>query len=213
MAQFYVSVSGNIGVGKSTLSEKISRFSGYYNYPEPVSNPYLKDFYTDMGKWGFHSQVSFILNYTRTHQEITLNRMKACQDRNLYELNVFAQSLFGYGVITLKDKETLQSLIKTCLFGNQIPNLLIYLKASVPTLLRRIQKRGDKIEETIDDIYLQTLNATYEKWITSLNICPVVVVDTEIYDLLHNEVHFQKLINIVDLVYRRSEHIQPVIVL
>ncbi len=182
----FVAVAGNIGVGKSTLVELLCRNLGWEPFYEPVAeNPYLADFYSDMPAWSFHSQVFFLSHRLRSHHELAKHPTSVIQDRSVYEdAEVFAQNLFRQGHIQPRDYQTYRELYETVIGFLPPPDLVIYLRASVPTLLRRIESRGRDYERTIASDYLAGLNDLYESWIAGFTLCPVLTVPADDLDFV-----------------------------
>lgn len=189
MARAYVTVSGNIGVGKSTFSRKLCAALGLEHFPEPVTNPYLADYYRAPHRWGFHSQIQFALDYSRVHRQITASPGAVCQDRNLYECHVFVTALARAGILSAREADTVACFIDHCLAGSQKPDLLVYMSASIPTLLDRINRRGLACERSIDAEYLAQLQAVYDRWIAGFHVCPVLHIDADRYDFEDNDEH------------------------
>src|SRR5512139_3429917 len=156
----FVAVAGNIGVGKSTLVELLSVRLGWEPLYEPVTdNPYLADFYRDMDAWSFHSQVFFLTHRLQAHYNISQHPSSVVQDRSVYEdAEIFAQNLYLQGHIPLRDYQTYRDLYETTMQFLPPPDLVIYLRASVPTLMNRISSRGRAYERTITSDYLHGLN-------------------------------------------------------
>jgi deoxyadenosine/deoxycytidine kinase len=187
----FVAVAGNIGVGKSTLVEMLCQKLGWDPFYEPVAeNPYLADFYRDMTAWAFHSQVFFLTHRLRSHHELALHPTSVIQDRSVYEdAEIFAQNLFLQGYIHPRDYETYRDLYQTVIDFLPPPDLVIYLRASVPTLLQRIARRGRDYERSISRNYLGSLNALYEKWIAGFTFCPVLTVPAGDLDYVAHSGH------------------------
>ncbi|MGC8855797.1 MAG: deoxynucleoside kinase [Anaerolineae bacterium] len=177
----FVAVAGNIGVGKSTLVTMLCDRLGWEPFYEPVAeNPYLADFYADMSSWAFHSQIFFLAHRLRAHHQLTLRPTSVIQDRSVYEdAEVFARNLFLQGFIQPRDYQTYRDLYETVMAFLPPPDLVIYLRASVPTLLSRISLRGREYERTISAEYLQSLNRLYEDWINNFTLCPVLAVPAD----------------------------------
>lgn len=179
----FVAVAGNIGVGKSTLVSLLCSKLGpdWQPFYEPVTeNPYLADFYNDMAAWAFHSQVFFLTHRLRIHHKISVHPTSVFQDRSVYEdAEIFAQNLFLQGCIHPRDYETYRNLFETLVQFLPPPDLVIYLRASVPTLLKRIAQRGRDYERSISADYLAGLNKLYEKWISGFTLCPVLTIPTD----------------------------------
>src|SRR5512143_783619 len=159
----FVAIAGNIGVGKSTLVKMLCRQMGWDPFYEPVTeNPYLSDFYKDMSAWSFHSQVFFLAHRLRSHFQLGQHPSSVVQDRSVYEdAEIFAQNLFLQGHIHKRDYQTYRDLYETTMRFLPPPDLVIYLRASVPTLMHRISNRGREDEQTITPDYLQGLNTLY----------------------------------------------------
>ncbi|HLA08645.1 MAG TPA: deoxynucleoside kinase [Anaerolineales bacterium] len=166
----FVAVAGNIGVGKSTLVEMLCARMGWEPFFEPVTeNPYLADFYADMDAWAFHSQVFFLTHRLRSHYKLSQHPDSVVQDRSVYEdAEIFAQNLYLQGHIQHRDYQTYRDMYETMMRFLPPPDLVIYLRASIPTLMNRISSRGRDYERTIAPDYLQGLNNLYETWIDKL---------------------------------------------
>lgn len=177
----FIIVAGNIGVGKSTLVSLLSNHFGWLPYYEPVvENPYLADFYQDMHRWGFHSQVFFLTNRMKIHRQIMQERNSAIQDRSIYEdAEVFARNLFLNGLLDQRDYKAYRDIYDTFVDVITPPDLMIYLRASVPTLQKRIAERNRSYESGITDDYLERLNRLYEEWINRFELCPVLTVPSD----------------------------------
>ena len=189
----FVAVAGNIGVGKSTLVGKICATLNWQPYYEPVAeNPYLEDFYEDMKAWAFHSQVFFLTHRLRMHLSLLEDPKSVIQDRSVYEdAEVFAANLFRQGEISERDYSTYRKLYKLLCDMLRPPDLVIYLRASVPTLQRRIAARGRDFESNIDPEYLQQLKALYEQWISNFSQCTVIAVPTDEMDFVSHNGHLE----------------------
>jgi deoxyadenosine/deoxycytidine kinase len=177
----FVAVAGNIGVGKSTLVSKLCASLGWEPFYEPVAeNPYLADFYQEMKRWAFHSQVFFLTHRLRIHQQIIEYTNSVIQDRSVYEdAEIFAQNLYNQGHISDRDFETYWDLYQVLSKFLPPPDLVVYLRASVPNLKERIETRGRVYERTIQEEYLARLNDLYELWVENFNLCPVLTVPTD----------------------------------
>ena len=192
----FVAVAGNIGVGKSTLVEMLCVRLGWEPFYEPVTeNPYLEDFYKDMGAWSFHSQVFFLTRRLRSHHRLGQHPTSVVQDRSVYEdAEIFAHNLFLQGYISQRDYQTYRDLYETTSRLLPPPDLVVYLRASVPTLLNRIERRGRDYERTISAEYLQGLNNLYEQWIENFTLCPVLAVPADDLDYVSHSGHLKLII-------------------
>jgi deoxyadenosine/deoxycytidine kinase len=177
----FVVVAGNIGVGKSTLVKMLSERLGWEPFFEPqADNPYLVDFYRDMKGWAFHSQIFFLTHRLRIHQRIIEHPSSVIQDRSVYEdAEIFAQNLYNQGHIRDRDFETYRELYHVLIKFLPPPDLVVYLRGSVPALLKRIKQRGRTYERKIKKSYLTQLNELYESWIEYFNRCPVLTIPTD----------------------------------
>jgi deoxyadenosine/deoxycytidine kinase len=177
----FVVVAGSIGVGKSTLVKMLSERLGWEPFFEPqADNPYLVDFYRDMKGWAFHSQIFFLTHRLRIHQRIIEHPGSVIQDRSVYEdAEIFAQNLYNQGHIRDRDFETYRELYQVLIKFLPPPDLVVYLRGSVPALLKRIKQRGRTYERKIKKSYLTQLNDLYESWIENFNRCPVLTVPTD----------------------------------
>jgi deoxyadenosine/deoxycytidine kinase len=182
----YLVLAGNIGAGKSTLvgllAERLS-FSPYY---EPVAeNPYLVDFYADMRRWALQSQLFFLTHRVRSHRELMHDPRSVVQDRSIYEdAEIFARNLYEQGSMSERDWITYRNLYRTLIDLLPAPDLVVYLKASVPTLRKRIELRGREMEAAIPEAYLSGLNRLYDEWISSFALAPVLVVPCDRLDFV-----------------------------
>ncbi|NOY98646.1 MAG: deoxynucleoside kinase [Chloroflexi bacterium] len=196
----FVAVAGNIGVGKSTLVEMLCAKLGWEPFYEPVAdNPYLADFYKDMATWSFHSQVFFLAHRLRAHHQLAQRPTSVIQDRSVYEdAEIFAQNLFLQGHIQPRDYQTYRELYQTVMAFLPPPDLVIYLRASVATLVNRIECRGRDYERTIAPDYLASLNDLYEKWIAGFTLCPVLTVPADDLDYVAHPGHLNLIAAKVD---------------
>ncbi|MGQ9584338.1 MAG: deoxynucleoside kinase [Anaerolineae bacterium] len=189
----FIAVAGNVGVGKSTLTERLSAFLCWEPFYEAVDdNPYLADFYKDMRAWSFHSQVFFLSRRLQHHRQILERPGTVVQDRTVYEdAEVFARNLYLQGYMSDRDYRSYRDLYESVIQVLPPPDLVIYLRASVPTLLERIRLRGRDFEKGISDEYLGQLNALYEEWIEGFTLCPVLTVPADALDFVQNLEHLE----------------------
>jgi deoxyadenosine/deoxycytidine kinase len=192
----FVAVAGNIGVGKTTLVKKLCDNLAWTPFFEPESeNPYLADFYRDMQTWAFHSQIFFLTRRLRAHKNLCLHPGSVIQDRSVYEdAEIFAHNLYKQNRIGERDYQTYQELYQVLVDFLPPPDLVIYIKASVPTLQQRIKLRGRDYEEKIDPSYLEQLNLLYEHWIEDFSLCPVLTVPGDNLDFVANNGHLELII-------------------
>lgn len=196
MTKYFVAIAGNIGVGKSTLTERVARKLGWDPFYEAFEeNPYLADFYRDMPRWGFHSQAFFLSRRLQQHYALMQHNKSVMQDRSVYEdAEVFACNLYKQGHMTDRDWRTYCDLYRTLCLLLTPPNLVVYLKASVPTLLRRIAQRGREYERSISADYLGQLNDLYDGWTASFTLCPVLTVETDNLDYVQHDEHLNQIV-------------------
>lgn len=196
----YLVVAGNIGAGKSTLVGLLSERLGFRAYYEPVAeNPYLADFYADMERWAFHSQVFFLTNRVRCHRALMSDPSSVAQDRSIYEdALVFARNLHERGAMTGKDWGTYLELYRALVSLLPPPDLVVYLRASVPTLKGRIARRGRDFEASIPDEYLANLNRLYEDWIEGFTLAPVLVVPGDRLDFVAASEDLEAIVSTVE---------------
>ncbi len=200
MTKHFIAIAGNIGVGKSTLTRLLSERLDWEPFYEAVAdNPYLADFYQDMTRWAFHSQMFFLSRRLRHHRRLLDFPSSVVQDRSVYEdAEIFARALYEQQHITPRDYRTYRELYEVLVQFLPPPDLVVYLRASVPTLLRRIASRGRTYEQGISPVYLEQLNVLYQAWMESFSMCPVLTVPSDDLDFVHNGAH-------LDLIIRKIE--------
>jgi deoxyadenosine/deoxycytidine kinase len=192
---YFITIAGNIGVGKSTLTALLAERLGWTPFQEGFAdNPYLKDFYGDMARWSFHSQVFFLSQRLQQHHRMLQHGRSVIQDRSVYEdAGIFARNLYNQGQLSDRDWHTYNALYQTLSRLLQPPHLVVYLKASVLTLERRIAQRGRDYEKSIPTGYLSQLNELYDEWAASFELCPVLTVATDKLDYVQHEEHLAQI--------------------
>ncbi len=198
----FVGLAGNIGVGKTTFTEIVSKKMDWIPYYESVAdNPYLIDFYRDMSRWSFNLQVYFLHKRFKTHHEMSMSNGGVIQDRTIYEdVEIFARNLQEMNFMDKRDWENYRGLFSIMTSYLRQPDLIIYLKASTDTLLSRIKNRSRDYEKTIDPEYLHTLNVAYNKWINNIKNIPVLVIETDGFNIFDDK---EKLTKILDEMQQR----------
>jgi len=200
MSKKFIAIAGNVGVGKSTLTQKLADHFGWTAFYEAVDdNPYLADFYEDMKTWSFHSQIFFLSRRLRHHKDLMRHPNHVVQDRTVYEdAEIFAANLFNQGNMHARDYRSYRELYEVMVELLPPPNLMIYLKASVPTLLRRIAKRGREFEQSIDPNYLDLLNGLYNAWIDNFALCPVLTINADKLNFVQSDADFAEIVAQID---------------
>ena len=186
-----IAIAGNMGTGKSTLVEFLHATYNVQPFYEPNDeNPYLKDFYKDMKRWAFQSQLYFLSNKFRLHQELDRQPGVVALDRTIFEdAEIFATALYQMRKISKRDWATYQGLYSTILDAINPPDLMIYLRCSMRTLRKRIRLRGRAMERDVPLSYLKRLDRLYEEWIRSYKMSDVLVLETDDLDYVHDLVH------------------------
>ncbi|MCB0760963.1 MAG: deoxynucleoside kinase [Flavobacteriales bacterium] len=196
----HVAIAGNIGSGKTTLTGLIAKHYRWTPHYENVDdNPYLYDFYKDMHRWSFNLQIYFLKSRFQQLVELKKNNKKIIQDRTIYEdAHIFAPNLHAMGLMTTRDFENYFSLFSIMEEFVSAPDLLIYLRASVPTLVDQIQKRGREYEEAIRLDYLTRLNERYEAWISTYERGKLLIVDVDNNNFHESQEDLGKILNDID---------------
>ena len=194
-SKVFLGIAGNIGSGKSSLTRLLAEHFGWTPYFESVEdNPYLRDFYGDMSRWSFHLQVYFLSNRFRSHKSIVEGGDAVVLDRVIYEdAEIFARNLFEIGKMDERDYRNYIALYDVMTEYLRPPDLLIYLRANIDTLLRQIALRGRSYEQSIPREYLEQLNRHYESWIKRYDKGPLLVVESDELDFVNNPDDFDNL--------------------
>jgi deoxyadenosine/deoxycytidine kinase len=196
----HIAVAGNIGAGKTTLTELLSKHYRWIPQFEDVDhNPYLFDFYEDMPRWSFNLQIYFLNSRIKQLNDIQRGTETVIQDRTIFEdAYIFAPNLHEMGLMSKRDFDNYFMFFETLKTMVQPPDMLIYLKASVPTLVAQIQKRGREYEENIRLDYLKRLNDFYNKWIDGYKEGPLLVIDIDKNKFPENDEHLGDIIRKID---------------
>ena len=186
-----IAIAGNMGSGKSTLVEFLARTYGVMPFYEPNDeNPYLSDFYKDMKRWAFQSQLYFLSNKFRLHQELDRQDGVVALDRTIFEdAEIFATALLQMRKISKRDWDTYQGIYHAILDAIRPPDLMIYLRCSMRPLRQRIRLRGRKMEQDVPLAYLKRLERLYESWIERYDMSEVLIIETDQLDYIHDFVH------------------------
>lgn len=195
----FISVAGNIGAGKSSLTGLLAKHFGWEPFYESVDdNPYLSDFYEDMRRWSFNLQIFFLSSRFRHQKEMLAREGRFVQDRTIYEdVEIFAKNLHEMGLMSDRDYENYQALFAEMTNYLKSPNLLIYIRAQVPTLVEQIQQRGRDYENTIRIEYLERLNRLYEDWIDRYPH-EKLIIDTDDLDFVNNDEDLGRIIELIE---------------
>ncbi len=195
----HIAIAGNIGSGKTTLTKMLAAHYGWTPKFEPVDfNPYLSDFYEDMSRWSFNLQVYFLNKRFKDVVEISKSGQVVVQDRTIYEdARIFAPNLHDMGLMSSRDFENYSELFDLMMSLVKAPDLMIYLKSSIPNLISQIQKRGREYERSIRIDYLAGLNEKYDKWISTYE-GNLLVIDADHIKFGDNPEDFEKITNMID---------------
>ncbi len=200
MTKRFILVAGNIGVGKTSLAERLGGRLGWLSGFETVAdNPYLADFYDDMRQWSFHLQVFFLGHRAQQHLTLAQQPHSAIADRSIYEdAHIFARVLRHMGNLSERDYESYRNVYELVVANLPRPDLLLYLTAPVPVLMDRIRQRARPIESGITAGYLNLLDTFYDEWLGGFDLCPVLTIRTQQLDYVHDAHH-------LDIVIERIE--------
>jgi deoxyadenosine/deoxycytidine kinase len=194
-----VAIAGNVGVGKSTLVGLLADKLGWTPFYEAVDeNPYLSDFYQDMRTWSFHSQVFFLSKRLRHHRRLLDHPSSVLQDRSVYEdAEIFARNLYRQGNMDERDYGVYRELYEVLTLYLPPPDLVVYLRAGVPTLQQRIDLRGRDYERNISAAYLASLNDLYAEWIDHFTLCPVLTIAADDLDYVRHDTHLDLVASMI----------------
>jgi deoxyadenosine/deoxycytidine kinase len=196
----HVAIAGNIGSGKTTLTRLLAKhYKWKPHYEDVEDNPYLDDFYNQMERWSFNLQIYFLNSRFRQILDIRESGKKVIQDRTIYEdAYIFAPNLHAMGLMTNRDYENYKSLFDLMESVTEGPDLLIYLRSSIPNLVKQIHKRGRDYENSISIEYLSRLNERYEAWITTYDKGNIIILDVDDLDFVDNPEHLGEVISKID---------------
>tara|TARA_B100001057_G_scaffold406936_1_gene420542 strand:- start:72 stop:686 length:615 start_codon:yes stop_codon:yes gene_type:complete len=196
----YVAVAGNIGAGKTSLAELLSKhYSWEAHFEDVIDNPYLDDFYNHMERWSFNLQVYFLNSRFRQLKNFKASNKDFIQDRTIYEdSRIFAPNLHAMGLMNQRDFNNYQSLFGLMESMVKAPDMLIYLRSSIPNLVHKIHKRGREYENSISIEYLSRLNERYEAWISTYDKGKLLIVDVDQYDFVENKGDLGRIIEKID---------------
>jgi deoxyadenosine/deoxycytidine kinase len=197
MAKHLVLVAGNIGAGKTSLTERMGARLGWRTgYESVTDNPYLSDFYADMHSWSFHLQIFFLGHRAEQYLEASHDPRSAILDRSIYEdFYIFARALHHMGNLAERDYLSYHRLFELVVNSLPLPDLLIYLKAPVTVLMNRIRKRARNMETGISTEYLTLLDTFYDEWLSPFDLCPVLTVRTDDLDYVHQPNHLDTVVD------------------
>ena len=196
----HIAIAGNIGAGKTSLTELLAK---HYNwephYEDVIDNPYLDDFYNHMERWSFNLQVYFLKSRFEQLLSFRENNKTVIQDRTIYEdAHIFAPNLNAMGLMNKRDFNNYKGIFELMESLIQGPDILIYLRSSIPNLVNKIHKRGREYESSISIDYLSRLNERYEAWISSYDPSKLIIIDVDSLDFVDNKEDLSKVINIID---------------
>lgn len=196
----HIALAGNIGAGKTTLTELLAKhYKWHAHYEDVDENPYLNDFYEDMQRWSFNLQIYFLNSRFKQVVDIRSSSKTVIQDRTIYEdAEIFAPNLHSMGLMSTRDFHTYSNLFQMMNKMVQAPDLLVYLRASVPTLVNQIQKRGREYENSIRIDYLKQLNERYEAWVNRYKAGKLLIIDVDRIDFQNNPEDLSNVIDRID---------------
>ncbi len=193
--KIFIAIAGNIGTGKTTLTNMLSRRFGWEAHFEVVAdNPYLSDFYKDMARWSFPLQIFFLNHRFKAHQLVTQGANSAIQDRSIYEdANIFARNLYEQKLMSERDYRNYLDLYESMVAFLNPPDLVLYLRKSLPRLKEQITLRGREYEKNIPDEYLSNLNRYYDDWMSTYDLGKKLIVDSDDLNFLKNPDDFEQI--------------------
>jgi len=196
----HIAICGNIGSGKTTLTEKLSKHYGWIPlYESADKNPYLRDFYQDMLRWAFHLQIYFLNSRFQQVNEIKISSKPVIQDRTIYEdAYIFAANLHTSGYMSERDYQNYLDIFNSMITFVQPPDLLIYLRADIPKLVQQIEKRGRDYEYAIRLDYLKNLNDHYQQWISRYTLGKLLIIDVNGLDFIDRVEDFSFIVNRIE---------------
>lgn len=196
----YIAVSGNIGAGKSSIVDFLSQRFDIQPFFEPnEANPYLEDFYEEMARWSFHSQVYFLTAKFKLHKELDASPQNVIQDRTIWEdAEIFAENLYQTGTMSERDYRTYRNLYESIQDEIRPPDVMIYLRCPVSTVQKRIAMRGREMEQNIPVEYIERLHGLYENWIEAYDLSPLVILPTDKLDYVTNLVDCHELVTAIE---------------
>ncbi|MBR4267376.1 MAG: deoxynucleoside kinase [Bacteroidales bacterium] len=196
----HIAIAGNIGSGKTTLTNKLAKHYNWTpNYEDAEQNPYLNDFYNDMPRWAFNLQVYFLHSRLKKILECKNSGQHVIQDRTIYEdAYIFAANLYDMNLMSERDYRNYLDIFEFTTSLLQAPDLLIYLRANVPTLIKQIKKRGRQYEQSISPDYLTKLNQKYDLWSQSYNSGKILTIDVENLDFANSDKDFISVTKLID---------------
>ena len=197
--KYFIAVAGNIGAGKSSLTKLLSEHFGWKPFFESVAdNPYLGDFYGDMNRWSFNLQVYFLSNRFQSHKSITEGPSSEILDRVIYEdAEIFARNLYEIGKMDERDYTNYVELYKVMTEYLRAPDLLIYLRAGVDTLVKQIASRGRDFEQGIPREYLEQLNRHYENWTKNYKLGPLLTIESDMLDFVSRRDDLESIVQMI----------------
>jgi deoxyadenosine/deoxycytidine kinase len=196
----HIAIAGNIGAGKTSLTNLLSKHYKYEgHYEDVLKNPYLDDFYDQMERWSFNLQIYFLNSRFRQIKDFEENRKNIIQDRTIYEdANIFAPNLLAMGLMTNRDFDNYKSIFDLMESFVKAPDLLVYLRSGIPNLVDQIHKRGRDYENSISIDYLSRLNERYEAWIETYNKGKLLIIDVDDLDFVKNKKDLQTITDKID---------------